>query len=154
MKTLEFQGQTYRIERMTPWESFHVMRRLSPALVGIGPQILGLAMADSEETRATQFIQAVFGEGGMRFAQMLSAMPDSDLDYAANACLKVVSIQQGPAYAAVIAAGTKTPVPMFPFITLPVILRLVTEVLKEELVDFLAVGRSSGAGPTTTQTTG
>lgn len=148
VKTLVIGEHTYRVDRLTPWDAFHVMRRISPALVGIGPQILGLASAETEEQRALQFMQAVFGEGGIRFAQMLSAMPDGDLDYAAMKCLRAVTISQGPAWAAVVAGGSDKPQMMFPHMKLPVILRLITEVLKEELTDFLAVGRSSETGPT------
>lgn len=152
MKTVTFNDSTFQIGRLTPWDAFHVMRRISPALVGIGPQILGLANAESDEQRALQFLEAAFGPGGIRFAQILSSMPDSDLDYAASVCLSAVRIQQGPAWAPVIAAGTQRPQPMFPHLKLPTLLRLVTEVLKEELTDFLAVGRSSGAGSTSPTT--
>lgn len=152
MKTIQVKGETYQIARLTPWDAFHVMRRVSPALVGIGPQILGMANAESEEQRAFQFLQAAFGESGFRFAQILSALPDSDLDYAATVCLGVVKIQQGPAWAPVVAAGYGKPQPMFPHLKLPVLLRLVTEVLKEELSDFLDASRSSEPGQTTPAT--
>jgi hypothetical protein len=42
MKHVEIGEHTYSIPRLTPWDAFHVTRRLGPLLVGIGPQILGL----------------------------------------------------------------------------------------------------------------
>lgn len=152
-REIDFQGRTYQIGRLTPWDAFHVMRRLSPALIGVGPQILGLALdGASEEERAAQLLTTVFGEGGMRFAQVMSIMPNADLDYVATMCLSAVRIKEGPAWAQVIAQGSSTPTPMYPHITLPVILRLVIEVLKVELTDFLTAGRSSGVGQTTPTT--
>ena len=148
VKTIAFSEHNYRVPRLTPWEAFHVMRRLSPVFVGVGPQILGLALADSEEARAAGLLGAVFGEGGMRFAQILSMLPDADVDFAAFTCLRGVTVEEGSSWARIMPEGATKPTFMFPFITLPVIMRLVTEVLKEELTDFLSAGRSSGVGQT------
>lgn len=152
-REIEFQGRTYSIGRLTPWDAFHVMRRLAPALVGVGPQILGLAVDDqSEEQKAAAFLTTVFGEGGIRFAQMLAIMPNADLDYTATLCLSEVRIKEGPTWARVIAEGSTKPSPMYPHINMPVMLRLIIEVLKVELTDFLAAGRSSEVGRTTPAT--
>lgn len=152
MKSIEFNGQTYYVPRLTPWDAFHVMRRLSPVLVGIGPQILGLALTKDDSERAANILSAIFGDSGLRFAQMLSMIPDADMDFCAVTCLRGVTVQQRESRAKVLTEGVSRPLPMFPFITLPVILRLVTEVLKEELTDFLTASRFSEAGETPTIT--
>lgn len=149
MKQVEINGATYCVPRLTPWDAFHVMRRVSPLLVGIGPQILQLAVTRSDEAKAAGILTTMFSDAGVRFAQMLAMMTDADMDYVALKCLGSVTVRQDTVWAKILAENSARPMPMFQFITPAVIVRLIIEVLKVELTDFLAVSNYSGAATTT-----
>ena len=126
--TVEIKGQTYQLATLPAITQFHVSRRLGPILatVGISIQMLksGLKL-DLDDF--VPMLEPVL--------DVMAKMKDEDVNYVMFTCLGAVKRLQGEnKWAPVTTAGSLI---MFEDIGMDLMLRLVIEVLKENLGPFL-----------------
>jgi hypothetical protein len=145
-------GHDYRIAPMSPWEAFHVMRRVSPLLVGAGKQLIVGASADSTEAKLAALLSLVLSDDGLRLSHILASLPDSEMDYVAVRCLRRASVRDAgmDRWFPLLPEGGDKVALSYDFITLPVILQVIAAVLRREIADFLAAG-PWGSGPKGTE---
>lgn len=126
MSKLEVNGHTYAVGKLNALTQFHVSRRLAPMLaaMGISLQSLQTGMNSSME----DFLP-VLGP----ITDMMAKMPDEDVNYIIFTCLAVVSRQSGEKFGP-ITQGQNI---MYEDIDMPTMLRLVVEVVKENLGTFM-----------------
>lgn len=126
MTDLEINGVNYRIGKLDAFTQFHIARRLAPIQLAMGISAGELATKASADEAA--IAAAIMGP----IADIVSKMPQDDVDYILKTCLAAVSRQQGEAYARVLVSGSL----MFSDITMQVMLRLTIAVIKENLDGF------------------
>lgn len=126
MSTTEIKGATYSIGRLTPRQSFHVMRRLIPVQAALFAALEGAKEAASKSQDA--WMAALLGPVGDAVARL----PEADVDYLFDTCLAVVSRQQAERFAPIQVQGQL----MFADIDMSTMLRLTMAVVKENLSDF------------------
>lgn len=128
MSQIEVAGQLYRCGKIPALQQFHVVRRLGPALVvaGISVEMLRTGMKMDVDELASMVGPVM---------EVVSKMRDDDVEYIIFTCLRAVQRKQGDAWAEVVAPGTTAGL-MFQDIELPQMIRLVMEVLKENLAGF------------------
>ena len=108
----EVGGQQYRLTKLDTFKQLHVSRRLVPVMTGDG---------------ATFEISVALG---------IARMPDADCDYILHECLSVVKRQQGDKWAPVYEPHSRSL--MFTDIDLGVMLKITTEVVKDNLAGFFS----------------
>lgn len=121
-------GANYRVGRLSALDQFHVTRRLGPMLVvaGISVEMLSKGMkADLDD------LVAMAGP----VLDLLSKMSDEDTNYIILTCLKTATREQNKVWARVLAPDGKTL--MFADMDMPTMIRVVMEVLKLNLGNFL-----------------
>ena len=123
---IEISGMTYRVGKLNALAQFHVSRRLAPVMAAIGLSLQSLTLGINADL--TDF-SAVLGPA----AEVMAAMKDDDANYIIFTCLAQVSRKDGERYAPVVNNGQF----MYADIDLPVMLRLVVEVLRTNLGNFL-----------------
>jgi hypothetical protein len=124
---LTIANQTYRIGKLNALTQFHVVRRLGPVLATMG---VSMGMLKQGASLTTEGFMDLLGP----ITGVLAQMSNEDTDYIIFTCLSAVTRQQGDTgYAPVSTAGRL----MFEDIDLPAMLRLVVEVLKVNLGNFL-----------------
>lgn len=134
MSELAIGGNNYRIGKLTPFQQFHIARRLAPVLFALG---------SSAEQAADKLRASIEGQGLDTLsvygpvADVLSKMSDADSEYVLGTCLAVVHRQQGASWAAVHAQGGGL---MFQDIGLAEMMQLAVAVLKENLGNFFGAG--------------
>ncbi len=126
-KEVALNGHAYRVGRLAPMTQFHVARRLAPVLLQVVnvKDLAGAASAAKDDPT-----QALAALGGL--ATALRQLSDDDSEYIVNACLDVVTRQQGERWARVRATGGL----MFQDIDLNVMLSLTYEVVVDNLGSF------------------
>lgn len=135
-REFEVRGQTYRTtSRLSALEQFHVGRRLGPLLATVGSEVVALARApvgaEEDERKVVDRFVSVFPA----VAQMLAAMSDDDVNYVVHTCLRIVQRRVGDAgYQSLVAKGG---VFMFDDVDMDAMLRIVVEVLRDNLGGFL-----------------
>jgi hypothetical protein len=134
MAQFELNGAAYTSGRLDAMKQFHVTRRLLPILAEMGMSASMLAQLREEE--ATGGIVGVMGP----VMDIISKMPDEDVEYIVRTCLAVVKRQQGEAWAPVQAANGHL---MFADIDMTVMIRLTIEVLKGNLEGFFGTPPSA-----------
>lgn len=127
MTKIEVNGHWYAIGKMGALTQFHVSRRIAPILAQLGISIHTLQTGMDKDL--TDFVP-VLGP----VTEMLSKMSDDDANYILFTCLGVVTRQQGEKFASV-SAGTNL---MFDDIDMPTMLRLVVEVVRDNLGGFMS----------------
>jgi hypothetical protein len=141
-------GKAYRAGKLSALKQFHVVRRLGPMLVvaGVSVQMLNTGMK-------TDLDDMVRMAGPVM--EFLAKMSDEDVDYVLMTCLQVAQRGTDAAgqtvWSNVIAPDGKTL--MFDDLDMPAMVRVVLEVLKHNMANFLTgLGdeltsqSSSGAG--------
>lgn len=126
MSTLPVNGQTYMIGKLNALTQFHVSRRLAPLLAQMGVSLHSLRAglnADLED------FLPVLGP----VTDMLARMSDDDANYIIFTCLSAVTRQSGERWAAITAGQSL----MFDDIDMPTMLRLVVEVVKDNMGAFM-----------------
>ena len=123
---LEVNGQTYNIGRLSPMTQFYVTRRLAPLLAQMGISLQALQKGITADL--TDFLPAL---GPITDA--LARISDDDANYVIFTCLDAVSRRTGEKWGRV-NTGTNL---MFTDIDMPTMLRLVVEVVKENLGSFM-----------------
>jgi hypothetical protein len=121
-------GNDYRVGKLNALAQFHVTRRLGPMLV-----VAGISVDMLSKGMKVEMDDMVAMAGPVM--QFLAKMSDEDTDYCIFKCLGVVQRLQGSSWAALVAADGKTL--MFADLDMPVMIRLVLEVLKHNLGGFL-----------------
>lgn len=129
MTDIEVNGVNYRLGKLDAFTQFHIARRLAPIQLAMGVSAGELATKASAD-EAT-IAAAIMGP----IADIVSKMPQDDVDYILKTCLGAVSRQQGESYARVLVSGAL----MFSDITMQVMLRLAIAVIKENLDGFFGV---------------
>lgn len=126
---LELKGQVYRVGKLSPMESFHVARKLAPALAAMSGPILEWLKNRTENVRfdVTE-IAMVAGP----VADVISKMSNAEVEYVLKTCLSVVFRKQDDRWAALISNGGF----MFQDIDMMIMLRLSTEVVRHNLGSF------------------
>jgi hypothetical protein len=118
--------QTYRIGKLSALGQFHVSRRLAPVLAAVGISLQSLTQGmKADLSDFTTTLGPV--------ADVMSKMSDEETNYIIFTCLNVVGRKDDNRYAPVSQSGTI----MYQDIDMPVMLRLVIAVLRENLGNFL-----------------
>jgi hypothetical protein len=128
MSTITVKGETYECGKIPALAQFHVVRRLGPMLV-----VAGISVEMLRNGMKVELDDIVTMAGPVM--ELLAKMSDEDSEYIIFTCLAAVKRQQGTAFAPITAKDTKAL--MFMDIDMPVMLRLVIEVMKENLGGFL-----------------
>jgi hypothetical protein len=147
ISTIDLDGKTYQISRLTPKKAFHVARRLAPFLGAILPHLRTLfEKGDDGKPPAPDTFLERGAELLPAIADIIAKMPNDDCDFIIDNCLSVVSIKQDRGSAPVISNGTL----MFDFIDLKTMMQLTAEVVKVNLSDFFPTSPPQGSGATAT----
>lgn len=128
MSELTIAGNAYRVGKLNALQQFHVTRRLGPMLV-----VAGISVEMLRKGMKVEMDDMVAMAGPVM--ELLAKMSDEDVDYCINTCLRVAQRQQGSAWAPMLAPDGKTP--MFADLDMPAMIRIVIEVLKHNLGNFL-----------------
>lgn len=127
---LELGGNTYKTGRLTPFQQFHIARRLAPALLAFANTFKDAAKASIQGQDSEEAFLAGMGP----VADALANLKDEDTEYVLNACLGVCFRQQPGGWQKVSIGPGKL---MFDDIDMVVMLRLSSEVIKENLANFM-----------------
>lgn len=136
---LELNKIQYSVDKMPPRQQFHVLRRLAPLLGALGGAVVSLL--DDSKPKEEVIAELVAGVGPL--ADALALMPDEQLDYVLDACLlHVRRLDVDQNWHPIYLANGKTPLRKYVDIDAGMELRLVSEVIKENLSGFF--GQLSG----------
>jgi len=113
LKTVEMEGNTYRIHAMTLFQQFHVSAKLSTVLMG-----LTAIKAQTADLPRSRFARALLAMSGN--------LSDDDREFCVRTCLGSVERQTGPGWQGLMTGGDR---PMFEDITLLQSLELMYDVL-------------------------
>lgn len=97
MTEFEINGVQYRAQAMDARRQFHVARRLSSVL---SPSADALGKLAPDADSKAGFIAAIDG-----FFEVLSSLPDDQLDYVIDACLDTVSRKDGTQWSPIRRGG-------------------------------------------------
>lgn len=130
MATFEIAGHKYQSTPMKPLKAFHVARRIMPAVAPLYASLPSLMAA--KNAGGTFDMLAIM----VPLMAEVSKMPDKDVEEVIDACLSVVTRQQpnGTGWSPVWVPSGK--IPAFDDITMPVMLGIVAQVLRENLESF------------------
>jgi len=139
--SLEFEagGQTYRAGILDVKRQFHVTRRLSPLLVGLLESgIMDRVKAQKKEGMKPEDLFALLAEVDLgpllkSVTTGLSTLPEEDVDYVLNACMRVVERKQITGGWAPLMRGDLL---MFEDLDMQVMLQIVWQVLEHSLSGF------------------
>lgn len=123
---LEVNGHTYSVGRLNPMTQFHITRRLAPILAQMGISLQALGQGSKSDL--TDFLPLL---GPV--SDIMAKMTDEDADYIVYTCLAVVSRLSGEKWSRVTTGNNM----MYDDIDMPTMLRLVVEVVKENLGSFM-----------------
>ncbi len=126
MSEITIAKNVYRVGKMNALQQFHVARRLAPVLATMGLSLRQLA--DGSKMSIEDFLP-VLGP----VTEILAHMTDEDANYVIFSALSVSERKQGDKFAPVVNGVNL----MFQDLDLPAMMRLVVEVLKENLGGFL-----------------
>ncbi len=126
MSEITIAKQKYRTGKLDAMQQFHIARRLAPILATMGISLRQLA---SGSNMSVDDFLPVLGP----VSEILAHMTDADADYIIFSCLATVQREQGNSWAPVVNGKSL----MFQDLDLPGMMRLVIEVLKDNLGDFL-----------------
>lgn len=139
--TVEVKGLTYRVNRLDVIQQFHVARKLAPVLAAMGVSLVKLK--DGEKVDIDDFLPIL----GV-IMQIMAAMPKEDVDYILSVSLACVQRDQGAGKWAAVSQTTPQGMRlMFEDIELAEMLRLVLEVLRLNLSNFLTGLGAETASP-------
>lgn len=119
-KEIEVGGNTYLIGTIDARKQFHVARRIAPVLIALSSSLEGVASLDTMEKMMS------------KAAEVVSKMPEDDVDYVLNACLTVARRKSGDSWARVMT-GTNL---QFADMGMDEMLRITVETIKENLGGF------------------
>jgi hypothetical protein len=120
--------RSYQVGKLNAMQQFHVTRRLGPVLVVAGITVDMLRKGVKMELGG---IVALAGP----VMEVLSKMTDEETEYIIFTCLSVCKLRQGEGWAPLMSPDGKKL--MFSNLELPEMVRVVCEVLKDNLGNFL-----------------
>lgn len=128
----------FRANGLSPRKSFHVARRLAPflgMLKDLSPFLRGTELLDKDDPVS---IEKVLRPIGAAFAEM----PEDDADYILDTCLAVVELKlKGDSgWQSIWVSGE----PMYEWIDMPMMLRIVWHVVQANVASFLSAGAQTG----------
>lgn len=126
MSEITIAKMNYRIGKLDALQQFHVARRLAPILATMG---ITLHQLSSGAGMSLEDFMPALGP----VSEIMSQMSDADTNYIIFSCLAVTQREQSGKWAPVVNGQSL----MFQDLDLPAMMRLVVEVLKENLGDFL-----------------
>jgi hypothetical protein len=138
-------GHDYKIGRMSAMRQFHVTRRLTAVLAGVGEsfgeiqrqggssafaQAAASMRSGAEPEQRTEVVRVV-----RPILEAIARMPDADAEFVVNACLEVVErdVGGGKGWARVMP---QPGVLMFADVEMPAMLAITFHVLRANLADF------------------
>ena len=125
-------GQTYRAGKLDAMKQFHLARRIAPIVTALGLSISELAASGKSLKQDTDLL-AVAGP----IAAVVAKMSDEETEYVIRTALAVVQRREEGAAGAVSWRNVQTGNQLqYQDITLSIMIRLVVEVLKENLGGF------------------
>jgi hypothetical protein len=131
----EFNNVKYRFGRMNAMKQFHVLRRLAPLATRMGEvDFASLLGPPGEDGRPV--LKSLLSQLG-RFQPLADAfnkMPEEDCEYIINACLSVVTREQGPTFVPIWSSQAGRP--MFDDIDMMLMINLTVRTLMENLSGF------------------
>lgn len=125
---VEIKGAIYRTGKLTPFQQFHVSRRLAPAMLALGKGAASLPAKEEGEPTSTEELLAF-----EPLVDAVSKMSNVDSEYILNCCLDTCTKKQGTGWQVIRVAGQW----VFEDIDLEVMMRLVVETIKENLGNFM-----------------
>lgn len=126
MNEIEINGVMYRIGRLDAFTQFHIARRLAPIQLAMG--ISASELAQKATADESTIAAAIMGP----IADIMSKMPQDDVDYILKSSLAIVSRKQGESWAKVFVSGGL----MFDDIRMKEMVRLTIAVIKENMDGF------------------
>lgn len=117
---IEIDGKLYKIQSMNVFTQFHVARRLA----ALAPAIVSYI---SQPVANREIMQLFYP-----MTQVLSTMDEDDVNYILQNCMNVVMRKQDNGWAK-IQSGSNL---MFDDIAMPVMMKLVWEVIQKDIVSF------------------
>lgn len=120
--------RTYQIDKLDAMKQFHLVRRLGPVLV-----VAGVTLDMLHRGMKIELGDIVAMAGPVM--EIMSKMPDDEAEYLVFLCLGVVKIKQANGWAPMTTPDGKKL--MFGNLEMPEMLRVVIEVLKDNLGNFL-----------------
>lgn len=131
MTEIEVKGHSYRVGKLNAIQQFHVARRLGPALIVAG---VSIEMLRNGMNLGQEKMLAMVGP----VMDVISKMPDEEVEYVLYTCLGVVQRGEGGKWAQVLASvGGGRPQIMYETLELPELIELCVAVLQENLANFL-----------------
>jgi len=129
MRDFSIDGQDYQIGRLDAITQFNVARRLAPLVAGIAK---AGQLPDLNPSDAGEFMSAI----AEPLCRALASLSDDDTDYVIRHTLVAVTRKMATGFAPVLARNTSRL--MYDDISMTTMLKLVFEVLKENLGDFFS----------------
>ncbi len=126
MSEFEINDVKYRADKLDAMQQFHVARRIAP-VIAVVPNVLKSIKGD---IGALQPLLEIVGK-----------MPDDDVNYIISECMSVVYRLDGPGYVRVWTRGTNKP--MFADMDMTVLLRIVFQVVSDNLLPFMNAGQQA-----------
>lgn len=130
MKTVDINGSTYSVGKLNAMQQFHLARRLMPFQAAIAKAVQN---GSSGVSNPTDMLAAV--------GEVASQMSDDDAEHVIFLALSAVSRQDGERTYPVARMGAL----MYQDMDMSVMLRLVMEVVTENLADFFGQALGSAA---------
>lgn len=134
----------YQAKKMPPRQQFHVLRRLTPLMTAAGPAALMLLDDSKNKDEVMATIIDTIGP----IAQVLSSLPDEQLDYVLDACMLVCErLDIDNKWHPVAMTGPRGIQRMYSDIDSSVEMRLAVEALKVNAAGFFGQLSGEGASP-------
>lgn len=128
---IEIRGVKYRIGKLSAVSQFHVSRKIAPLL----PSLVALwEGALKSEKPLQESLGEVVGLSAP-FLDVLSGLPDDQLDYVISECMNVVSRRDGNTAFPVWSASGRAP--MYEDVDMAVMLQLTVRVIADSLGPFI-----------------
>lgn len=124
---IDIAGITYRINKIDALAQFHLARKLGPVIATLGQSVNQLAGGPKQSQEA--WLASALGP----VSGVIANMSHEDADFILHTCLSAVGRRQDDGRFAPIQKGKQL---MFADIEMPTMLRLATEMIKENLGGF------------------
>lgn len=130
--TIQINGITYDALKMPPRQQFHVMRRLAPLMSAAAGAVMGFL----DESKAKEEVFKEIASSIGPLADVISSLPDEQLDYVLDNCLLNVKRLDGDKWFPIYVAQPRGALRMYQDIDAGAEMRLVAEVVKVNLAGF------------------
>lgn len=149
MSEITIDGMDFRIGRLPVKQQFHVAKRLLPILgklsnvsLEVPPELIEQVKAGSEDGRPLEMAKIFEGKFLDVLIESISGLSDKDCDFMMATTLSVVTRRQNDRWQVVWNKAADAP--QFADMPLLLLLRLVAEVIRENLADFMPAPSRDG----------